>query len=252
MKHMKYFLTIAATDNSGGAGIQQDLKVANEHGYWGLSAVTGITSQNFNSIFEIQAVEPKLLQNQIEKCLLSYDVSAIKIGAICSAENINVIASCLKKFHCNNVILDPVISSSRGMHFLGYSSIEQLKNTLFPLTTLITPNKQELEMLTGCTIHKIEDSIELAKFYCNKWNTSILLKGGHYDSKKIREALVTRSELFMFERDRKIFRFDHGTGCVLSSALACHIGNKVSLYDSCNSASQYLVNYYSELQKRFI
>ncbi|MFW5851022.1 MAG: bifunctional hydroxymethylpyrimidine kinase/phosphomethylpyrimidine kinase, partial [Bacteroidota bacterium] len=111
---MDYFLTIAASDNSGGAGIQQDIKVAHDLDYWALSAVTGITVQNFKNVSEIEAVEPWLLKSQIEQCFRSFEVKTVKIGAVCSRENLKVIGGCLKQFSPKHVVIDPVLFSTGG------------------------------------------------------------------------------------------------------------------------------------------
>lgn len=245
---MDYFLTIAASDNSGGAGIQQDIKVAHDMGYWALSAITGITVQNFKNVFEIEAVNPDILKSQIEQCFLSFPVKAIKIGTVCSKENMIVITDCLKKFPHKNVVLDPVLFSTGGTPFLETSALTFLQEALFPLTRLITPNKPEFELLTNHKITSIDDGIEIATEKCKEWDTSILLKGGHFNETLIREALITKTDVYRFERKRKTLSYSHGTGCTLSSALACHIGRNISLYDSYLLSSKYLIDYYDELK----
>ena len=153
---MDYFLTIAASDNSGGAGIQQDIKVSHELGYWPLSAISGITVQDFKNVYLVEAVNPSLLQLQINRCLQSFPLKAIKIGAICSKENLNVIVDCLKNNSIPNIVLDTVLSSTGGTPFLDISSILIMKKDLFPLCKLITPNKQEFEKLVNSEIDTIE------------------------------------------------------------------------------------------------
>lgn len=245
---MDYFLTIAASDNSGGAGIQQDIKVAHELHYWALSAITGITVQNFNKVFDIDAVPSNLLKSQIKQCFLSFPVRTVKIGAICSTENLLAIVECLKQFPQKHVILDPVLSSTGGVPFLDKSSLNVLQEALFPLTELITPNKPEFELLTNHKITSIDEGIAIATEKCKEWDTSILLKGGHFNETLIREALITKTDVYRFERKRKTLSYSHGTGCTLSSALACYIGRNISLYDSYLLSSKYLIEFYDELK----
>jgi len=248
-KHlMDYFLTIAASDNSGGAGIQQDIKVAHDLGYWVLSAITGITVQDSKNVFDIEAVPPYLLKSQIEQCFLSFPVKTVKIGAICSTENLLVIADCLKQFPQKHVILDPVLFSTGGVPFLDKSSLNVLQEVLFPLTELITPNKPEFELLTNHKITSIDEAILIETKKCKEWDTSILLKGGHFNETLIKEALITKTDVYRFERKRKTFSYSHGTGCTLSSALACFIGKNISLYNSYSLSSKYLIDFYDELQ----
>ncbi len=248
---MNYFLTIAASDSSGGAGLQQDIKVAHDFGYWALSAVTGITSQNFNKVSVVEPVKPELLKNQIDQCLSAFSVKTVKIGALCSLENIIVIAESLKKYKCKIVVLDPVLFSTGGQEFLPHSALNILKDNLFPLSTLITPNKNEFELLTESRIENIEDAVKIAKELCKKWNTSIYIKGGHFNYHNIKEALVTNTNIYWFERDRKMFSYSHGTGCTISTALACLLGDNIDLVSAYQLANEYLVKYYSSIQERF-
>ncbi len=248
---MEYFLTIAASDTSGGAGIQQDLKVARDLGYWGLSALSGITVQNFNNVFEIEAVSPSLLQLQIEQCIQSFPVRAIKIGAICSIPNIRAISDCLRNNNVKHIVLDPVLFSTSGKAFLEPSGLKVLKETLFPFAELITPNKPEFEMLTEQKINTIDEGIEIAKVKCKEWNTSILLKGGHFNDAIIKEALVCQTDVKCFKRERKTLKYEHGTGCTLSTALACFLGKNIPLIDSYHLASDYLVKHFIGLQSFF-
>ena len=249
---MDYFLTIAASDNSGGAGIQQDIKVAGDLGYWPLSAITGITVQNFKNVFKIEAVQPDLLKLQIKKCFQSFPVKTVKIGTLCNKENLVAVIDCLKQFSPLHVVLDPVLFASGGIPFLDLSLLDYLKRTLFPLTELITPNKPEFELLTNHKITSIDEGIEIAKEKCTEWNTSILLKGGHFNESLIKEALITQTNIYRFERQRKTFAYSHGTGCTLSSALACYIGKTISLQDSYLLSSKYLVDFYDALQIKII
>jgi len=247
---MDYFLTIAASDNSGGAGIQQDIKVAQALGYWPLSAITGITVQNFRQVFELEATPSRCLKAQIEQCFLSFPLKAVKIGALCSAEHLAVIVDCLKRFPQRPVILDPVLFATDGTPFLNEAALHDLKCRLFPLTDLITPNKQEFELLARQCCDDLEEAIGLAQKKCLEWQCSILLKGGHFDGAMIKEALVTARGVFRFERERKSFPYAHGTGCTLSSALASYLGKGQSLEEAYHLASQFLVEYYEQINKK--
>jgi len=241
---MNHILTIAASDNSGGAGIQKDIMVAHDWGYHALSAFTGITAQNFTEVFEVVPVNATLLQRQIEVCCEAFPIKAVKIGAICSTENIKAIASCLSRYSYQHVVLDTVIASTSGKTFLDAASLEILKNELFPLADIITPNKPEFEILTNCRISSLDEGISIAKDYVARWNTSILLKGGHFNDATIQEAIVTKDSVYRFERERLLFSNGHGTGCTLSTALACNLGHNLPLKDAYTHASKYLVELY--------
>jgi hydroxymethylpyrimidine/phosphomethylpyrimidine kinase len=248
---MEYFLTIAASDSCGGAGIQQDCKIANDLGYWSLSALTGITVQNFKEVFALEAVHSTLLKSQIEQSFLSFPVRTVKIGAICTKENLMVICDCLKQFPKIHVVLDPVFASTNGKALFDLSALHLLKEKLFPFCELITPNKQEFELLADCKINTLEEGIAIAKEKSMEWNTSILLKGGHFKDDKIREALICKKEVYPFEKKRKFFDYEHGTGCTLSTAISCFLGENESILNACRLASDYLDEYYSSLQDKF-
>jgi hydroxymethylpyrimidine/phosphomethylpyrimidine kinase len=243
---MNYFLTIAASDNSGGAGIQQDIKVANKLNFWPLSALTGITVQNFSKVYQVEPVNHKLLERQIITCLESYHIKAIKIGAICSFHNIFTIAKCLKNVSNRIIVLDPVLFSSDQTPLLNGGQKELIEK-LFPLTTLVTPNKPEFELLTNQKFSSLDEAIEIAKIKSKEWNTSILLKGGHYNSIMLNEALVTKETVYRFERERKNFSYSHGTGCTISTAMACFLGKNKSFREAYLLSSRYLTRTYEKL-----
>ncbi len=249
---MNYFLTIAASDNSGGAGIQQDIKVAYQYGYWPLSAITGITVQDFYNVYKVEPVKPELLKEQIEQCFESFPVKTVKIGAICSHENLNIIVSCLKKYTPCHVVLDTVLFSSSGASFLNNSSYDVMKETLFPLTELITPNKIEFELLTNQHFSSINQAINIAKEVCKQWKTSILIKGGHFSGTNLCEALVSPTDVLQYKRPKKNFQYSHGTGCTLSSAMACNLGMGKTFNESYLHASQFLVDYYEKMQQNWL
>ena len=246
-KHMDYFLTIAASDNSGGAGIQQDIKVAHDHGYWALSAITGITVQDFNSVYHTEPVSPEMLKKQIERCLQSFPVKVVKIGTICSQGNIKVIAECIKRFPDKKIVLDTVLASTGGVPFLNDASRSFLTATLFPLTDLVTPNKTEFELLAGQKFESLDEGINIAIEKNKKWGTSILLKGGHFSNEKIEEALVTSTDVYRFERERYTLKYSHGTGCTLSSAIACFLGKGEALQDAYLHGSAYVVDVFTRM-----
>lgn len=246
---MKYFLTIAASDNSGGAGIQQDIKVAYNHGYWALSAITGITVQNFEHVFHLEPVNPMLLKSQIDQCFQSFAIEAVKIGAICSEQNLLCIANCLEQYTPKHVVLDPVLFSTSGMPFLDSSLLTVLKKRVFPYVELITPNKPEFEILSNCNINTLEEGVAVATEKCLEWGVSILLKGGHFEAESIQEALITQCGVIYYSRKREIFPYNHGSGCTLSTALSCNLGSNMSLAESYTKASEYLVSYFRQFQQ---
>ena len=192
---MKYFMTIAASDNSGGAGIQQDIKVAEELGYWGLSAITGITVQNFQKLNSIYPVPAKQLSRQIEINLDSFPITAFKIGAVCSDENIKILSAILKQYKPENIVLDTVFAPTSGKAFIKKGSVKLFKEKLLPHVRIITPNRNEISLLAGKEIISLEQGVEVALELVKQYGCSIFIKGGHFDGEKIKEVLIDKNNI---------------------------------------------------------
>ncbi len=243
---MNYFLTIAASDNSGGAGIQQDLKVAVELGYWGLSAITGITVQNFDKLESIYPIPSEILSGQIEMNLNSFQIKCTKIGAVCCENNIMAISSIFANKKLKNVVLDPVFSPTHGKSFINTKAIKLFKEKLLPLADIVTPNKNELSLLVEKEILNFEQGIEASKLISRQYGTGIYLKGGHFEGSLIKEALITEKEISFFEKEKLTLKYSHGTGCTFSSALSCYLGDGLMMKEACKRASEYVSKKYRE------
>ncbi|MCX7987052.1 MAG: hydroxymethylpyrimidine/phosphomethylpyrimidine kinase [Bacteroidales bacterium] len=244
---MKFVITIAASDSSGGAGIQRDVQVIRDFNLWPLTVLTGITVQNFDKVTFIQPVSPKLLYKQLKICFDSFHISSIKIGAICSVENIGVINKIINKNTKIPIVLDPVLASSSGKLFLSKKKINKLINELFPFVSIITPNKPELEILTNKKINSIDDAIEVASSLVNQFNVSIYIKGGHFEGNEIQEAFVNSKVVRKFSQPRFHFKYKHGTGCTFSTALACLLAKESHPENACFIASKYVANEYQKI-----
>jgi len=248
-KKMKFFLTIAASDNSGGAGIQQDIKVAYDLNYWSLSAITGLTVQNFKEAKIIEPVNSDLLFAQIYENLLSFDVKTVKIGALTSSENIKAVVKALNFKKPEVIVLDPVLATSSGKEFLSVNDLSLLIEELFPLITVLTPNALELEIISGQEIKNFYQAMDLAKKLSKQWNMSIIVKGGHFNEEHIKEAVIDKAQTYICEHKRWDFsRYSHGTGCTFSTALACYLGDGLSLKKAYERATQYLLDFYERMQ----
>ncbi len=241
---MKYFLTIAASDNCGGAGIQKDLKVAGELGYWGLSAITGITVQDDVKVDSLYPIPASILMKQIKKNFSSYTISTVKIGVISSDENISAIADFFIKNKFPNLVLDTVFAPSHGAKFISKASVSLFKEKLLPLVKIITPNKHELYLLSGNEINTIEDGIVAAKQISEQYKCCVYLKGGHFNDDVIKEILVQKGKTDIVEKRRITYKNPHGTGCTFSSALSCFLGDKLELKKACSKATLFVDGMY--------
>ncbi|HCL00072.1 MAG TPA: hypothetical protein DHW42_08225 [Candidatus Marinimicrobia bacterium] len=248
---MKYFLTIAASDNSGGAGIQQDLKIASLFGFWGLSAITGLTVQDFSGVDSVYPVQSEILREQIEKCFVNFNVTTVKIGAICSLKNIEIISDCLEKYSPKYVVLDPVFASSSGKMFFNRDEVDILRKRILPLVTIVKPNRFELELISGRKLKDINTAKEIANDLSRQYNCAFYISGGHFSGDQISEILIEKGSVYQVNKNRKKWSYTHGTGCTLTSAIACYLGQGNLLATSCKLATEFVTEFYDKIEYSF-
>ena len=223
-KFLPVALTIAGSDSGGGAGIQADLKTFAALGVHGASAIACVTAQNPKRVLGVEPVSPKMLRQQIEAVFEELPPSAVKTGMLFSAENISV----LVKFFRNRqsaignrqLVVDPVMVSTSGAKLLEPAAIKILKDKLLPLATLVTPNLDEMEILTGHRPASVEEMREAAREFHSRFGCTALVKGGHL--RGISEAVDIffdgKTELLLTAPFVKGVR-THGTGCAYSAAI---------------------------------
>jgi hydroxymethylpyrimidine/phosphomethylpyrimidine kinase len=251
MKKNKNFMTIAASDNSGGAGIQQDLKVADRLGFWGLSVITGITVQNFSGLDRIFPLPLDLIKEQFLKNISSFKVDVIKIGALCSPEITKLITELLKEYYQGIVVVDPVLAPTKGKSFISSSDLDVYRE-LLNQASFVTPNKGELEQLTLGQANSYPEAINLAHTLLEETGCNVYIKGGHFtspESQEIREYLITSDREILFTKPKQVFTYSHGTGCFFASALACYLVQYTSREKACRLATEKVSEFYSDLNK---
>ncbi len=214
---MKKVMTIAGFDPSGGAGIQQDLKVFHLFGVYGLSAVTALTAQNSSGVAAVMAVDSRFLRKQIEVLLRDGAPEATKIGMLLSADNVSEIAAILKKFRLKNIVLDPVILSSSGRTLAEAGVPELIREKIFPYCTIITPNIHEASILSGVEITSDVDMAKAAIILKGFGPEQVIITGGH---REVSAVDILYDGTFSYVKGRKAPGEYHGTGCAFSSALA--------------------------------
>ena len=236
---MKTALTIAGSDCSGGAGIQADLKTMTMNGVYAMSAITALTAQNTTGVKAIQESTPDFLKQQLDSVFEDIYPDAIKIGMVASSELIHVIADRLKYYGAKNVIIDPVMVASAGSSLMKQNAVQTLIEELLPISTLVTPNIPEAQILSGMTIESKEDMITAAKQIGNNYHCAVLLKGGH-SVNDANDLLYANGELIWFEGKRIDNPNTHGTGCTLSSAIASNLAKGFTLAESVQRAKNYI------------
>lgn len=235
-------MTIAGSDSGGGAGIQADLKTFASLGVYGTSVITALTAQNGLGVTGIHAPSPEFVVQQLKAVLDGFPICAAKTGMLFSAEIIDALVHELKQVDFP-LVVDPVCVSTSGHALIEDDAVEIMKEKLFPLAALITPNRPETEVLTGIKLTDEKSIDEAGKKLLSMGAKSVLIKGGHFEEKPI---LVT--DWFFDEKGNKEAlrqphvetQNSHGTGCTLSAAIAAYLAKKQPLVIAVKKAQEFL------------
>lgn len=236
---IKTVLTIAGSDCSGGAGIQADIKTITAHKMYAMSAITALTAQNTTGVYGVVDTPPSFVSQQLDCIFSDIFPDAVKIGMVSNSEIIRVIARKLKEYGAKNIVIDPVMISTSGNRLLSEDACEALVSGLFPTGTLITPNIPEAETLSGEPIKTKAGMLKAAKKISQTVNSALLIKGGHLAGDAA-DLLYVDGREHWYECPRVINPNTHGTGCTLSSAIACNLADGQTLAQSIASAKAYL------------
>lgn len=238
-KKMPTALSIAGSDSSGGAGIQADLKTMTMNGVFGMTAVTALTAQNTTGVTGVLEVSPEFLEQQMEAVFTDIRPDAVKIGMVSSSPLIRVIASRLRQYKAEHIVVDPVMVATSGSRLMAEEAVDTLKAELLPLAQVATPNIPEAEILSGMTIQSREDMVRAAKEISSRYGCSVLLKGGHSVS-DADDYLYADGHGTWFEGRRIDNPNTHGTGCTLSSAIAAGLAKGQDLNTAVRNAKEYI------------
>ncbi len=236
---IKTALTIAGSDSSGGAGIQADIKTMTCNGVYAMSAITALTAQNTTGVTAIQEVSPDFLKEQIKDVVTDIFPDAVKTGMVSSSALIRIIAGSIKEFNLKNIVVDPVMIATSGAKLISDEAIETLEKELLPLSTVITPNIPEAQVLSGSKITSEKQMQDAAKLISKKFSCAVLLKGGH-NLNDANDFLFDGSDGNWFYGKRINNPNTHGTGCTLSSAIASNLAKGFSLPQSVKNAKDYI------------
>lgn len=232
-KSYRRVLTIAGSDSGGGAGIQADIKTISALGCYASSAITCITAQNTVGVQAVEPLSVGIITAQISSVLNDIGADAIKIGMLGSPEIAHAVAQVLSGVSVP-IVLDPVLVATSGDVLTKCETIEVIKSELMPLATVITPNLEEAVQLTGFTDAR---AWEVLRRQASK---ALLLKGGHGTDELLTDCLYMDSGVRKFVNERIDTVNTHGTGCTLSSAIACYLALGESLEDSVSLAIKYV------------
>ncbi len=233
-------LSIAGSDPSGGAGVQADLKTFSAFGCYGMAAITALTAQNTRGVTAAYPVAPDIVAAQIEAVMSDIAPDAIKIGMVATPDIAKAVAETLTRYDARNVVLDPVLVPTQGVSLASAGLEAALIATLLPLARLVTPNLHEASALTqtplACTI---EEMAAQGRLLCEAGARAVLVKGGDLAGDPV-DALVEGGETRVFYGRRIATRHTHGTGCALSSAIACELAKGAALIDAIAAAKVWL------------
>lgn len=236
---MRTALTIAGSDSSGGAGIQADIKTMTANGVYAMSAITALTAQNTTGVAGYVETPPDFLAQQLDCVFTDIFPDAVKTGMVPSVPLIEVIAAKLRQYGAGNLVVDPVMVAASGARLISEDAVVVLKEKLFPLATVLTPNIPEAEVLSGRSITDAAGMEAAAQAIGEACGCAVLCKGGH----RVNDAddLLWYDGTLTWFRGRKIDNPNtHGTGCTLSSAIASNLAKGFMLGDAVERAKAYI------------
>lgn len=236
---MKKVLTIAGSDCSGGAGIQADIKTMTAHRIYAMSAITALTAQNTTGVYGVLEATPEFVGKQLDCIFTDIFPDAVKIGMVSNSEIIEVIAQKLKQYKAKNIVVDPVMVSTSGSKLLNDEAIDAVITKLLPIADIITPNIPEAEALAGIEINSTKDMQVAAEKIANLLSGNVLIKGGHLTD-TADDLLLANNKAFWVKGEKINNPNTHGTGCTLSSAIACNLANGFSIKQSVINAKAYI------------
>ena len=226
---MKTALTVAGSDSVGGAGIQADIKAMASVGVHAATVITAVTVQNTKEVSNILPVPEEIVREQLEAILRDCRIEAVKTGMLYSADIVGVVVDILESKDIP-LVVDPVMVATVGDTLSKDDLSKSIKKDLLPICELVTPNRFEAEILANMKIESKDDAM-LACEIIGKQGTSVLLKGGHFDSKSVTDYLYLSSEFTTLTNPR-LEKAGHGSGCTLSSYITAHLAKGLDLVNS--------------------
>ena len=238
---MKSVLSIAGSDSSGGAGIQADIKTIQAHRLFAQTAITALTAQNTTGVYGVLDVEPAFVEQQIDVVFEDIRPDAVKIGMVSSPMIVDAIVDALVRNGATNIVVDPVMVATSGSELSSDEAVVALREKLIPLAAVITPNMPEAEVLFGAHIENAADQERAAVEIARATGVAVLVKGGHGENDANDVLARPDGTVTWFEGERVDTANTHGTGCTLSSAIACELAVGKPLDEAVKSAKDYII-----------
>jgi hydroxymethylpyrimidine kinase/phosphomethylpyrimidine kinase len=234
-------LSIAGLDPSGGAGIVADVRTIAAFGCFPAAGLTSITFQNTTGVFGAEHQTAATLRAQVEAVVQDMDVAGAKTGMLPTAEIVAEVARLFESEKLPAPVVDPVIVATSGDVLIDDEALRILKEKLFPLARVVTPNVPEAERLSGISIASETDMRRAAEVIRSLGPRAVLVKGGH--TANATDILLNDQGNFVEFREEFIDVGEvHGSGCTLSAAIAAGLGQGMSLEEAVGAAKDYVTN----------
>ncbi len=242
---MRTLLSIAGFDPSSGAGVTADLAVFAAHGAFGTSCLTALTVQSTVGVRSVEPVDSRILRETLACLCEDLPPAAIKLGMLATVENVRVVVEFLQVWRSSSrklpVVLDPVIRSSSGRELLTRQGVDLMRDELLPLVTLVTPNLDELGVLTGTASGSRAEVEEAARSLQRQTpGLGVVVTGGHFATEADDLVLAPDSRAEWLPGAKIASQSTHGTGCAFSSALACRLAEGFSGVEAARLAKEYV------------
>jgi hydroxymethylpyrimidine/phosphomethylpyrimidine kinase len=234
-------MSFAATDPSGGAGLQADILTISSMGCHPLLAVTAITVQDTSGVEDVLAMDPEWVVDQARAMLEDVPVAAFKIGMLGSVENIAAIAEILADYPDIPLVLDPVLASGRGDELANDDMLDAMCELLIPQTTIITPNSIEARRLALDENNEEDDPSldECAKRILRMGCEYVLVTGTHEQTPKVINTLYAERGILRSDSWARLPGIYHGSGCTLAAAIAALLAQNVDVQEAVKEAQEY-------------
>jgi hydroxymethylpyrimidine/phosphomethylpyrimidine kinase len=236
-------VSIAGSDNSGGAGIQADLKTFAHFQVYAQTVVTCVVAEVPGKVLSIQPVELRVVRDQLELSLTHFPVATIKTGMLYSPDIIDLVCEVYEAFPHDQrpfLVVDPIMIASSGDPLVHPAAFERYKSRLFPLADLITPNLDEAAAILGATLDTLPQMHEAAVELYQQYHVPFLLKGGHLKSSQAVDVLIDFDGLHEFSEPYRHGVSTHGTGCTYSAAIAANLALGRPLREAVRVAKTYV------------
>jgi pyridoxine kinase len=240
---MKKTLTIAGSDTSGGAGIQADLKTFQEHGVYGMTALTSIVTMDPENHWShgVHPLSLDTLEAQL-KTALSVGIDALKTGMLATTDIIEMAAKHIKANNVEKVVIDPVMVCKGEDEVLNPETTDAMREFLLPIATVVTPNLFEAWQLSGVgPIHTIEDMKDAAVKIHDLGAKNVVIKGGkQLEHEKAIDLSYDGKDFTVLEAEKVATTYNHGAGCTFAAAITSNLANGQDVKEAVSNAKSFV------------